>query len=170
MRKGLIGRGGMKQLAALAAIALTVGGCSSIDCPVQNIVSCVYQVSSNDSANAYLPDTLSVSTLRADGTDSILFNRGVGTSKLELPMSLTRAADTLLVERKGSSWRTLDTLYVEKQNHPRFESIDCQQAYFHTITGVSHTRWGIDSVSINKTSVNYDASTPHLLLYFKRLR
>ena len=153
----------------MLVVVVLMSACSSRDCPVQNIVSCVYQVSSNDSANASLPDTLNIYVIRADGTDSLLLNRSVNTNRFELPMSHTRAVDTLLFERSTRQWVVMDTVYVAKDNHPRFESVDCQLSYFHTITSVSCTQWGIDSVHIHQTSVNYDASTPHLFIYFKNL-
>lgn len=151
---------------SLLAFAALVTACSSIDCPVENIVSCVYQVCSNDSVNASLPDTLTVSTQRMDGTDSVLLNRSVNTQTFALPISYTLDEDTLVFELKSSHFVSIDTVYVSKTNDPQFESVDCQIAYFHQIKGVRWTSNRIDSIAINKSSVDYDYSTPHLHIYF----
>lgn len=153
--------------ALVLGATLSVVACTSIDCPVQNTVSCIYKVMSTDGSDGMLEDTLNVFTIRIDGTDSLLLNRCVNTKTFSLPISYTNAEDTLVFKMNNRGWMTIDTVYVSKENHPQFESVDCQLAFFHTITAVRWTTEYIDSIAIIKPSVNYDTSTPHLHIYFK---
>ena len=70
-----------------------------------------------------------------------------------------------LLDTMGNTYR--DTIWVEKSNQPHFESVDCQISYFHTILSVKSTHHIIDSLSINNSQVNYDASKEHFHLYLK---
>lgn len=153
--------------ALLASCLLGVAACTSIDCPVQNTVSCTYKVMAADGSEGTLEDTLNVLTTRLDGTDSLLLNRCVNAKTFSLPISYTNAEDTLVFKMNNKEWSAVDTVYVSKENHPQFESVDCQLAFFHTITAVRWTSTHIDSIAIIKPSVNYDTSTPHLHIYFK---
>ena len=63
--------------------------------------------------------------------------------------------------------KTTDTVWVEKQNLPHFESVDCNPAMFHTIKGVRTTHHAIDSIKINNDKVTYNDTKPHFLLYLK---
>ena len=57
---------------------------------------------------------------------------------------------------------------INKVNTPRFESVDCQVAYFHTITAVESTHNFIDSIVINNPNVDYDTEKQHFRIYFKK--
>lgn len=164
----------MRQAAAplhILAFVAAVSACSSIDCPVQNSVYSVYHVYGADGQPDTLStDTLTVKTLRRNGTDTILLNRSVDTKTFELPMSYNNPTDTLIFvqcDTAGLRAPITDTVYVSKTDRPQFESVDCNIAFFHDITSVRWTRKGIDSVGINKTSVTYDASTEHFHIFFK---
>lgn len=162
-----IAASGLKVVMALVA-ALTVGACSSIDCPVQNTVYTAYGVYKNGGERDTLRDTLTIYTTRRDGMDSVLLNRGVNTTKFELPMSYNDPEDTLyftVIDQQAHA--VTDTVYIKKDNYPYFESVDCNIAFFHNITSVRWTHHAIDSIAVNKQHVDYDASTEHLHLYFK---
>lgn len=154
-------------MVCLLVSAPLLPSCSSIDCPVQNTVTCTYLVCNADGVAAELQDTLNVFSPRRDGTDTLLLNRSVKTRSFSLPMSFSMAEDTIVLQVKGTDYVAEDTLFVEKTNEPRFESVDCQAVYFHTITQVRAKGTLLDNVIINKASVDYDASTPHLHLLFK---
>ncbi|MGN0220829.1 MAG: DUF6452 family protein [Prevotella sp.] len=141
--------------------------CSSIDCPVQNTVTCSYLVCNAEGVAAELQDTLNVFTPRRDGTDTLLLNRSVKTKSFSIPMSFSLAEDTIVLQLKGADYAVEDTVFVEKTNEPRFESVDCQAVFFHTITRARAKGTLLEDVIINKASVDYDASTPHLHLLFK---
>lgn len=156
-----------RMLLYISVMALAATACSSIDCPVQNSVYTVYRAYKSDGTADTLRDTLTVATTRRDGTDSVLLNRMINTTEFSLPISYTAPADTLLFFMEGKAGHTLDTVCVSKENTPHFESVDCNISYFHHITAVTHTGHAIDSIAINKPSVNYDASTEHFHIYFK---
>ena len=123
---------------------LILAACSSVDCPLNNTVYANYKLMGKVTT---LPDMLTISTTRQDGSDSILINR----------------QDTLYFQTNT----LIDTVWIEKTNHPHFESVDCGLNYFHTITGVSCTHNAIDSIVINKKEVTYDISQQHFYIYFK---
>ena len=113
-------------------------------------------------------DTLFISTKRTDGTDTLLLNRAVGITNFELNISYTQPEDVFyytLLDTLGNTYR--DTVYVQKEDYPRFESVDCQAAYFHRLTGIRSTHNVIDSIVINNSTVNYDATNEHFHVYFK---
>lgn len=157
------------MLAALAAI--TACACSSIDCPVQNSVYTNYAIYKADGTKDTLHDTLSVLTFTAAGEDTVIFNRGVGLTAFSLPISYVNPCDTFFFGMKpqgeDSQWIT-DQVRINKVNTPRFESVDCQVAYFHTITAVESTHNFIDSIVINNPNVDYDTEKQHFRIYFKK--
>lgn len=158
----------LQSLRPLGAVVLLLAGvllaaCSSVDCPLNNTVYTNYKLMGTVTT---LPDTLTITTTRTDGYDSVLINRQVNTDSFSLPMSYGRAADTLYIHVNA----LVDTLRIEKTNTPHFESVDCGVAYFHTITGVQYTRHAIDSIVINHKDVNYDATHQHFHIYFKEYR
>lgn len=148
-------------------IGLLAVGCSSIDCPLNNRVCTIYKLSGDVTP---LADQLTISTTRVNGQDSVLINHIENADSFMLPVSYSSPADVLYFERSNSTgWSIVDTVVIEKQDIPHFESIDCNPAYFHIIKHVRHTMLGIDSIVINKEKVNYDVKQPHLLIYFKNL-
>ena len=149
----------MKKLLTLALAALTLAGCTSIDCSIDNTV--MMQVRIKGAA-----DTLNVSALRGGEADTLLYNRGVSTDSLQLPMSYMQQTDSYkFVFKDAAGQVTADTLSVSKTNEPRFESVDCQVAYFHNITSVEVTHNFIDSIVINNPKVDYDTERKHFRIY-----
>lgn len=152
--------------------ALLLAACVSLDCPVNNLVQTRFDLQTIDGQ----PDTLGVDTMwvyaeRADGTDTLLVNSLCGTKAtyFRIPMSYTQAEDIITIVVRDTcittgqhEWR--DVIHVKKENKAHFEGVDCKASYFHTLTSVSSTDELIDTVIINKTEVNYDASTAHFLL------
>lgn len=157
----------MRKIIPAIIAASVMCACSSIDCPVENIVATSYGLYKSGATADTLTDTLTIFTKTARGTDTVLLNRGVRISSISLPISYTNAEDTLLFARYDSTKIALDTVYIQKENYPHFESVDCQLSYFHTITGVKCTTKGIDSIVINNPSVSYDSSIENFRIYFK---
>lgn len=147
--------------------SLLLIACSSVDCPVQNAVYTIYKVYAGDGTPATLTDTLSISTTKRDGMDSVLLNRSVNTAEFNLPISYYCAEDTLFFEIKDSVSTVIDTVYVSKDDTPHFESVDCNISFFHFIKGVRWTSHAIDSIVVNNQYVNYDLETEHFHIYFK---
>ena len=98
------------------------------------------------------PDTLTVKMV-INGKDSIVVNRLVGASELQLPVCFTQECDTLLFEYSNN---INDTLYIEHTNIPYFVSTDCGMAMYHHLTGLRYTNNLIDSAAIKEAFINYD--------------
>lgn len=158
---------------AFAALLLSVFlhaafSCSSIDCPVQNLVYTNYDLYKSTGVVDTLHDTLYVFSMRTDGTDTTLFNRGINVTSFSLPIGSANPEDTLFFVRVGAdNVFLIDTVCIKKENYPHFESVDCSASFFHKITAVRSTRNGIDSIVINHADVNYDTSQKHYRIYFK---
>lgn len=157
----------MRRIIPFIIAASLVTACSSIDCPLNNVVMTKYVLGGNVDV---LEDSLSVSILRSDGKDSLWLNRLTEAKDFLLPVSFHEPADVFLFKFKGEDVDLTDTVTIEKTNTPHFESVDCGPTYFHTINHVSWTYHAIDSIVITKAQVNYDTSKGHLLLYLKRYR
>ena len=144
---------------------MIMSSCSSIDCPLSNHVFAIYKLAGNVTI---LRDTLTISTTRFTGTDSVLLNLKVNVDSMLLPISYQAAEDILFFEiRSKSGTTTLDTVKIRKIDSPHFESIDCKPSFFHTITGVDCTHHRIDSIIIYTPIVTYDDTKPHFYIYFK---
>jgi hypothetical protein len=148
-------------------IMVTLGACTSIDCPVQNVVRTVYRLKKGGEVTDTLRDTTFIFTRRADGTDTLLLGNAIGLTIFSLPMGYGSAEDTLYFQFRNTAYSMLDTVVIEKRNIPHFESVDCSVSFFHFIQGVRTTHHAIDSINIHDSSVNYDASTEHFYLYLK---
>ena len=156
----------MRHIIYIIGVVLALTACSSVDCPLNNVVYAKYKLMGDVTK---LGDVWTITTVRADGTDTILLNQQQNADSFELPMSFGQTVDELCLtrDRQDGSEVRRDTIWIEKTNEPHFESVDCGVNYFHTITGVRHTSHTIDSVTINKRNVNYDASVSHLYIYFR---
>lgn len=157
----------MRHIIYIIGVLLALTACSSVDCPLNNVVYAKYKLMGDVTK---LSDVLTITTTRTDGTDTILLNQQQNADSFELPMSFGQTVDELCLtmDRQDGSEVRRDTIWIEKTNEPHFESVDCGVNYFHTITGVRHTKHTIDSVTINKRNVNYDASVSHLYIYFRK--
>ena len=164
----------LSLLPAVIVVIMLTGlvACSSIDCPLNSLVYTQYQLMNAAGRVDTLADTLTISTKRTDGNDSVLINRSVRTTEFSLPISYSQPQDVFFVETIDTLTKTvtLDTITVEKVDRPHFESVDCSPSYFHTITAVGTTHNAIDSVVINNPDVDYDTSRKHFNIYFKHRR
>lgn len=149
----------------MAALLMVTGACSSIDCPVQNTVKMMYVLKKADAKPDTLKDTLNILSRRADGTDTLLLNRGVDQTQFSLNTGYANPEDTLIMLFSNGTYKATDTVWVKKENIPHFESVDCSPHFFHTITAVRSTHNRIDSIGINNRSVTYDPTTEHFYLY-----
>jgi len=66
-----------------------------------------------------------------------------------------------------ASVHEVDTVWVKKDDHPHFESVDCNATFFHTLTGVRCTHNYIDTIVIKDPSVTFNDETIHFYLYPK---
>ena len=140
------------------------GGCTSLDCPLNNTTYTKYRLMGNITT---LNDTMTISTTKTEGTDSVLINKDVKVDSFILPMSYHQPEDVFYFEIKNQENQVFkDTVTVKKEDFSHFESVDCNPAFFHTITEVKTTHNLIDSIVINNKDVNYDASKAHFYIYF----
>ena len=155
----------MRKIIPILMMALgLMAACSTLDCPLNNTVYTKYRLAGNITT---LTDTLTISTNRIEGTDSVLINKDVNVDSFILPMSYSLLEDSLFFETRNADNRLLrDTVTVQKTNTPHFESVDCKPSFFHTITGVKTTHNSIDSIVINCKEVTYDETKPHFYIYF----
>ena len=149
---------------SVALLSFVLAACEGIDCTLNNLVTLnIGFYSSADGSSYALTDTL---TVTAEGTDSVLYNRGTRTSSLSLPMSYWQQADTLNLDFYNDEESHRLTLRVRKSNTQHHESPDCPSTMFHTIEGVESegAQGYIDSVLVVNTKVNY-ASIEHIQIY-----
>ena len=99
----------------------------------------------------------------------MLINRLVDTDSLSLPMSYQRTEDIYIFTfvQKDTELKTIDTLWVSKENEPHFESVDCNPVMFHTIKDVRFTQRAIDDIKVNYNKVTYNDAKAHFLIYLK---
>ncbi len=136
------------------AALLCMGACEGVDCTLDNMVLCHFSFYSSTTGSAIaLGDIL---TITAEGTDSILFNSGENVSKLSLPMSYWKDADTLNFIVDTQTGTFVSQVIINKTNLQHFESPDCPISMFHHITGVSAAGDVIDSIAISRNEVNYE--------------
>ena len=138
---------------------LLLAACDSYDCTLYNTVA-LYGAFDKEGEAVAISDTL---TITACGTDAVLLNRSVKTSKLVLPLSYWQAEDTLVFSINGTSsdgegYLLQDTVWITKTNQVHYESPDCPTTLFHTIQGVRNTNQFIDSITVVRSSVNYETT------------
>ena len=143
-----------------------VVSCSTIDCPVDNIVETRYRFYNTDGDSLVLMDTLTITSKRNDNTE-VLLNRKVGSATIPVPISYSHPEDILVFNVYNSEYSIVDTVWVKKDDIPHFESVDCNASFFHKITGIRHTTNFIDSIVINNPTVDYDKTTIHFYIYPK---
>ena len=155
----------MRKWLFLIGLAFVVS-CSTIDCPVDNFVETRYRFLNTAGDSLVLMDTLSITSMRADG-EEVLLNRKVGMATIQVPISYSHPEDILVFNVYNNEYSIVDTVWVKKDDIPHFESVDCNASFFHTITGVRYTTNFIDSIVINDPSVDYDKTTIHFYIYPK---
>ncbi|MBR2151262.1 MAG: alpha amylase [Prevotella sp.] len=162
----------MRKVIVVILMVAAMAACTSIDCPVKNLVTTNYSLKKGGGTkqDTLKTDTLWIKTTRVDGTDTLLLNalNGESATSFMLQISYTLPEDvfvTLLHDASGH--HLLDTIYIKKENMPHFESVDCQASFFHKITDVRTTHNAIDSLVIHNPNVDYDYTVEHFYLYLK---
>ena len=145
---------------------VSVVSCTTIDCPVNNLVRTRYQFTNSAGDSLKLMDTMTVVSANKDG-DTIVLNKGVSISKFHLPISYSHPEDELVFYFDGDNLHLADTLWIKKDDIPHFESVDCNATFFHKLTAIRHTHNCLDSVIIVNPSVTNDDQVVHVLIYPK---
>ncbi len=155
----------MKKLIGIMLTATAIlASCEGVDCTLNNIVLCHYFFYDSETGDQIsLADTL---TITASGTDSVLYNHGVNTDGVSIPMSYQGETDTLTLHLYSEGYYCPCTLFVSKTNTPHYESPDCPTTMFHYLTGVEWNGEVIDSVVIGRAEVNY-LQDENIKVYFR---
>lgn len=164
----------MNKWYAILTVAILVS-CSSIDCSVNSLVRTKYQFYHSNGDSLSLLDTMTILTVRMDGSDTIIydanddvvFNKGVGISSFHLPISYSHPEDVLVFIFDRDSLQMSDTVWVKKDDYPHFESVDCNASFFHNLTNIRYTQNCFDSIVIVNPSVTNDDQVLHVRIYPK---
>ena len=151
----------------LFTLSLLVASCSQIDCPLNNRAYAVYRFMNSVGDSVVVDEVITVSTTRDELEDSVRLNQFTGKSTFSIPMSYTQREDVLFFEVTGDNYSYIDTVVVEKESHPHFESVDCHPIFFHTLKKVTTTHHAIDSITIHNKNVSYDSHTANLHIYLR---
>ena len=146
-------------------VVVWLTACSTIDCPVENTVSVQYEIRDKAGKELSITDSLSIVSIRQDG-DYVVLNRLSDKSSFSIPISYAYPEDVLYFCFKNldNDSIVVDTVCIEKDDFPHFESVDCNASFFHEITNVQYTRHYIDSLVLLNKSVTYDQTTVHFRL------
>lgn len=149
----------------LFVVVVWLTACSTIDCPVENTVSVQYEIRDKAGKELAITDSLSIVSTRQDG-DYVVLNRLSDKSSFSIPISYAYPEDVLYFCFKilDKDSIVVDTVCIEKDDFPHFESVDCNASFFHEITNVQYTRHYIDSLVLLNKSVTYDQTTVHFRL------
>ena len=149
----------------LFVVVVWLTACSTIDCPVENTVSVQYEIRDKAGKELAITDSLSIVSTRQDG-DYVVLNRLSDKSSFSIPISYAYPEDVLYFCFKNleNDSIVVDTVCIEKDDFPHFESVDCNASFFHEITNVQYTRHYIDSLVLLNKSVTYDQTTVHFRL------
>ena len=149
----------------LFVVVVWLTACSTIDCPVENTVSVQYEIRDKAGKELAITDSLSIVSTRQDG-DYVVLNRLSDKSSFSIPISYAYPEDVLYFcfKNLGNDSIVVDTVCIEKDDFPHFESVDCNASFFHEITNVQYTRHYIDSLVLLNKSVTYDQTTVHFRL------
>lgn len=149
----------------LFVVVVWLTACSTIDCPVENTVSVQYEIRDKAGKELAITDSLSIVSTRQDG-DYVVLNRLSDKSSFSIPISYAYPEDVLYFCFKNldNDSIVVDTVCIEKDDFPHFESVDCNASFFHEITNVQYTRHYIDSLVLLNKSVTYDQTIVHFRL------
>ena len=97
---------GITRTLVCIGVFIAVAACESTDCPINNIVYSTYGFYAATDEGESKIQVLDTLTITAAGTDSILINRLVRGSEVELPVSYSAATDTLIFHFTDTTSRT----------------------------------------------------------------
>ena len=141
-----------RHLTIVLTMLLSLMGCETIDCTLENTVACRYGLYTTE-GSVKLNDTLSIYVC---SSNDVLLNQETEASGAVLPMSYWQDIDTLLFVVAGERYIIEDTVFIEKVNTPHFESPDCPSKMFHEITSVRCSHNYMDSIVLVQPLVNYN--------------
>lgn len=156
----------MKKWLFLIVVVFVVS-CSSIDCPVQNSVATRYRFFNPQGDSLKLMDSLTAYSVRKEGKDTMLLNKATEIFTFSLPISYQHPSDFWVFRFKSKTHEASDTVWVEKEDIPHFESVDCSAKFFHNLKNVRCTTHVLDSIVIKNPVVDFNNLTIHFYVYPK---
>ena len=157
-----------KETTALALLLCTLlfPGCDGgYDCALDNIAYNrikFYRINEYGAEGEYAFPEYMTASIMINGRDSIVVNHATNAKELTLPMSYTNACDTLILNFFD---RYNDTLYINHENIPIYQSMECGVIMHHRLTGAAYTRNFIDSRAIKSAEINFNPNE-NIKLYF----
>ena len=154
----------MRKLLCLYSlmVGLFLVSCTEVECPLDSVVVMTCGLYDADTkAELSLQPTL---TVKPSGKDTVLLNAAQNIHDFVLPLKFGENADTMLL-CFTDEWELsrVDTLVLNHENMPHFESVECPATVFHKLTSVA---WmtdkngacdiEIDSVAIVRNLVDYN--------------
>ena len=97
----------------LFLVVVWLAACSTIDCPVENIVSVQYQIRDKAGKELSITDSLTVFSNRQNG-DTVVLNRLINKSEFSLPISYSYPEDILFFWFKKNDTIVADTVWMKK--------------------------------------------------------
>jgi len=144
-----------KRLLLILFGIMLLAACESYDCSLYNYVG-MYGAFDRDGDAVRIEDTL---TITAGKAGPVLLNKSVKTVSINLPLSYWQDEDTLVFSVKGDGYLFVDTVWIQKTNEVHYEAPDCPTKLFHTIQSVRNTQEFIKSITVIRSSVNYETTT-----------
>ena len=141
-----------RRILLIVSCILMLAACESYDCTLYNYVG-MYGIFEQEGTAVQIKDTLTI-TSGKDGPT--LLNRSVNTARLSLPLSYWQDEDTLVFTVKGEDYLVQDTVWISKTNQVHYESPDCPTTLFHEIQSIRSTHEFIESITVIRSSVNYE--------------
>lgn len=144
---------------SLCSLLFSMASCDSFDCPINNVVYGTYGFYVNENGVESAVNVLDTLTVVTAGSDSILVNRIQDVGSVELPVSYSATTDTLVFRFTDiNGLMREDSVFIDKENTPHYESPDCPASIFHYVTAVRHTNILIESISIVNPNIDYNVS------------
>ena len=98
-------------------LVLMVASCTSLNCPLNNTTYTKYKLMGDVKT---LNATLTISTTKQEGEDSVLINKDENVDSFILPMSYHQPEDVFFFEIQNADnqvWK--DTVTVKKEDYPQ---------------------------------------------------
>ena len=161
------------KLWASVFLCLIVASCTTIECPLGSVTQVSCGIYDTEGKELSLNDTL---TVRACGSNEMLLNRAYGIKSFSVPLAYKTGVDTLLLCLSDNMDRAaVDTLFINHDSSPHFESVDCPIVFFHNIVEINSANDSksifpitIDRVELVSSIVNYD-SDENIRIYLRSI-
>ena len=132
----------MKKWLLFLAVTLVVS-CSSIECPLKNLVATNYEIYDSDGLLLELSDTLTIYSKTKEGKDTILLNRAIEIESFSLPISKSHPEDVLYFHFFAPNYDETDTTCfgTDEVLHPT-ERLHPGVPWFRRIVRSGGSRYG----------------------------